>query len=165
MEDARGIVPLHINGNTAKNWRIWISRFRNNMCASELDKKAENIRCAQLLHYIGEDGYQVFKTFTFTDAQKDKIEELIKKFENHFLPRENTSYERYVFFNMKQKSGQPIEQFITSLREQALKCKFETLENSLIKYMIISGIKNPIIREKLLQDDTITLEHPVVVNV
>lgn len=62
---------------------------------------------------------------------------------------------------MRQKTCESTEQFITSLREQALKCKFEKLHDSLMKCMIITGINNLTVREKLLQDDDITLDNAI----
>lgn len=161
MGDARGISCLQMNGNVAENGRIWISRFRNFLCTTKLERKPENVRCAQLLHYIGEDGYRIYKTFKFEDEEVDKLEILIKKFENHFLPKENLSYERYTFFNLRQKHGQSIEQFMTTLKKQAIKCKFEKLHDTLVKCMIMTGVSNSKIREKLLQDDEITLDEVI----
>ncbi|CAL1678219.1 unnamed protein product [Lasius platythorax] len=62
---------------------------------------------------------------------------------------------------MRQKGGQSLEQFVVELTEQAQKCKLNDLRNSLIKCMITCGVQSNEIREKLLQDDSPTLEEAI----
>nr|XP_012228184.1 PREDICTED: uncharacterized protein LOC105675538 [Linepithema humile] len=161
MGDARGISPMRMAGNIAENWQMWRSRFENYLKASEVSKKSQETQCAQLLHYIGKEGFKIYKTFPIAENEKDKLPILLDKFEAHFLPKENLSYERYVFFTMRQKSGQSLEQFVVELTEQAQKCKLGELQNSLIKCMITCGVQSNPMREKLLQDDSLTLEEAI----
>lgn len=111
MGDARGISPMRMTGNVAENWQIWRSRFENYLKASEVIKKPQETQCAQL-HYIGKEGLKINKTFTLTKSEMDKLLILVQKFEAHFLPKENLTYERYIFFTMRQKSRQDLEQFM-----------------------------------------------------
>ncbi|XP_071629550.1 LOW QUALITY PROTEIN: uncharacterized protein [Temnothorax longispinosus] len=62
---------------------------------------------------------------------------------------------------MRQKGGQSLEQFVVELTEQAQKCKLGDLQNSLIKCMITCGVNSNEMREKLLQDDSLTLEQAI----
>lgn len=87
MGDHRGISPMSMTGNMAENWKTWRSRFENYLVASEINKKTEATQCAQLLHYIGDEGFKIYTTFTFSPEEKDKIAILIEKFEAHFLPK------------------------------------------------------------------------------
>ncbi|XP_011059965.1 PREDICTED: uncharacterized protein LOC105149327 isoform X2 [Acromyrmex echinatior] len=59
---------------------------------------------------------------------------------------------------MRQKAEQSLEQFVVELTEQ--KCKLGDLQNSLIKCMIICGVQNVDMREKLLQNDSLMMELP-----
>ncbi|CAL1676570.1 unnamed protein product [Lasius platythorax] len=161
MGDSRGISPMKMSGNIAESWQMWRSRFENYVKASEITKKPQGTQCAQLLHYIGKEGFKIYKTFTIADEEKDKLLILLAKFEAHFLPKENLSYERYVFFTMRQKVGQSLEQFVVELTEQAQKCKLGDLQDSLIKCMITCGVQRNEMREKLLQDDSLTLEEAI----
>ncbi|KAK9686635.1 hypothetical protein QE152_g37041 [Popillia japonica] len=161
MGDSRGITCLNLEGNIAENWKLWRSRFENYIIASEINKKDEKTQCAQLLHYIGEEGFKIYTTFQFKDDEKNKLEILLGKFENHFLPKENLSYERYKFFSYKQQLNQTLEQFITELRKRAMKCNLGELQDSLIKTMIVCGVNSATIRERLLQDDSLSLDKAV----
>lgn len=153
---------MNMPGNIAENWEFWKERFSNYITAAELNKKDETTQCALLLHLIGTEGYRIYRTFSFTEEEKNKMDVFKRKFDEHFLPRQNTAFERYKFFTMRQ-NGQTVEQFITSLRDQSNKCKFEKLKDSLVQSMITCGINSNEIREKLLQSDEITLDETVKV--
>ena len=153
----KGITPMSLEGNVAENWTTWRRRFENYMIASEMSKKDETIQCAQLLHYIGEDVFKIYTTFTIVEADKNKIAKLWNAFENYFIPKSNTTYQRYRFFTKKQEN-EPIEQYITELKQLAMKCNFGTLEDDLINTMIICGVKDSSTRQKLLQEDPKTLD-------
>lgn len=166
MGDSKGISLMRITGNIAENWQMWRSRFENYLKASEVSKKTQETQCAQLLHYIGKEDFKIYKTFTLAEAERDKLQALLEKFEAHFLPKENLSYERYVFFTTRQKGGQSleqfvVEQFVVELTEQAQKCKLGDLQNSLIKCMITCGVQSNEMREKLLQHDSLTPEQTI----
>ena len=155
MGDNRGILPLSFRGNMAENWKLWRARFENFLIASETNKKDKTTQCAQLLHYIGEDGFKIFTTFKIEDNQKNKLAPLIQKFEEHFVGKENIAYERYMFFTYRQEQGQTTENFIIELKKKASRCKLEALQDSLILTMITCGIRNILVRERLLQDKAV----------
>ena len=52
------------------------------------------MQCAILLHLIGEDALRIYNTFTFVDNEVDKIKPIIGKFDDHFNPKKNITYER-----------------------------------------------------------------------
>lgn len=161
MGDSRGVAPMQMEGNVADNWKIWRSRFENYLVASEINKKDESIQCAQVLHYIGEGGFKVFTTFTFEEDQKNKLKILLDKFESHFLPKENLTYERFKLFSYKQKD-ETLDQFVTEIKKMAIRCKLGSLQEELTKTVLITGINNPSIREKLLQeDDSLSLDKAI----
>ena len=126
------------------------------LVASEINKKEEAIQCAQVLHFIGEEGFKIYTTFQIADNEKNKLKILLDKFEAHFLPKENLTYECYKFFSFKQVQGQTLDQFVTEAKKMAMKCKLGDLQEDLTKTVIICGVANSSIREKLLQEDDST---------
>ncbi|KAK9722755.1 hypothetical protein QE152_g19491 [Popillia japonica] len=139
MGDNRGVMPLCMRGNMAENWKLWRARFENYLVASEVCKKDEKTQCAQLLHYIGDDGFKIYTTFKLEEGQQNKLRDLLQK----------------------QEEGKSLEDFIIELKKKASRCKLEGLQDSLIVTMITCGIRNEAIRQRLLEDDTLTLEKAV----
>lgn len=121
-------------GNIADNWQNCRTCF---LITTELAGKPQKVQCTQLLHYIGEEAFKSYRTFTFTDAERDVLNVLLNKFKAHFMLKENTNY---LFFSSKELPGQSVEQFITELKQRAMKCKLKELEDDLVKTMIVCDI-------------------------
>lgn len=62
--------------------RTWRTLFENYLVASELKKKQQAAQCAQLLHYIGEEGFRILNN---TEEGKNNLSKLVQKFKEHFL--------------------------------------------------------------------------------
>ena len=157
MEHVKPIGPLRLDGNIAENWPKWKQRWVLYAKASGVDSKDEETQCPVFLHKIGKEALEVYDTFTFTDAEVDKIEPLVAKFEAYCSPKKNVTYERYLFFSYMQNS-QTIDAFITDLHMKVKTCEFGTLHDSLIKDRIVCAIDNNSVREWLLRNTELTLE-------
>ena len=131
--------PMSFEGNIAEGWKSFYSAYRFYTLATGVDKKPEKVQCAVLLHVIGKDAQDVYKSFQFEEAEKDKIAPLVTKFESAFVPKKNLTMERFKFNTAVQKSGQPCEAYFTELRNLAQTCEFGDLKDSLIKDRIVIG--------------------------
>ncbi|XP_063375179.1 uncharacterized protein LOC134662804 [Cydia amplana] len=131
-------------------WRKWKQRFEIFSDANDLDKLPERKKIAILLNAIGDEGLEIFNSFNVNLAD-ETIENLLKKFDSKFNACKNTTVERYNFFTRYQNE-ETLDQYVTSLNNLAATCDFGTLKDSLVKDMFIIGLKNEIIKEKLLQN-------------
>lgn len=102
---------------------------------------------------MGEESVRIYNSFIFLPGEKDKIGKLKEKFHEYFVPKKNTTYERYKFFTYRQGT-EKLEQFITHLKNQAHQCEFGTpeLTEELTTTMLIIGINDEAVRGKLLQE-------------
>ena len=98
--------------------------------ASGVDSKDEETQCAVFLHTIGEEALKVYDTFTFTEEEANKRERLVAKFEEYCSPKNNVTYERYLFFSCTQNS-RTIDAFVSDLHMKAKTFEFGTLHDSL----------------------------------
>ena len=152
---------MNFEGNIAEAWKSFYSAYTFYTQATGVDKKAEKVQCAVLLHVIGKDAQDVYKSFQFEDSEKDKIAPLVAKFEEVFLPKKNLTIERFQFNVAVQKPGQTCEAYFTELRNLAQTCEFGDLKESLIKDRIVIGINDKRLQERLLQCDDLTLKKAV----
>nr|CAI5846562.1 unnamed protein product [Callosobruchus analis] len=113
------------------------------------------------MHYIGDEGFQIFTSFKLEDEDRDKLAPVLRKFDEHFLGKENVAYERYQFFTYRQSEGQSTDDYIVQLKNKARRCKLEELQDSLIVTMLTCGVRNHKVRERLLQDDNLSLDKAV----
>ncbi|UYV81690.1 hypothetical protein LAZ67_20001985 [Cordylochernes scorpioides] len=110
---------------------------------------------------IGSDAQKIYSTFVLSPEETKKVEEIEKRFTNYFLPKKNYTMERYNFNKLQQSMVETITEFITRLRLQASKCKFESLEDELIKDRVVVGIHDDHTREKLLSDPDLDLDKAI----
>lgn len=153
------IKPLTIqNGdNAAEKWKKWKLRFEIFMDANEIAKFPQSKQTAIFLNAIGDDGIDIFNSFNI-DRTKTKVEEIIKKFDDKFSPHTNVTVERYNFFTRIQKSHESLDDYLTILNNLSSTCDFKELKESLIKDMLVIGIRNTHIKERLLQEEKLTTE-------
>ena len=149
-----------MSGNLSENWKFWKQKFTNYLNATELAKKEETTKVAQLLTLIGDEGLRIYNTFQREEDKTETLKDILKKFEDHFNPQKNLTYERFKFLTCRQKEGQTMDQFTTELKGLSLSCEFEGLKDSLIRCILIIGLKNQNIREKLMTTEG-TLEEAI----
>ena len=144
---------LVLEGNLAENWRRWRQRFELYGKCIDLESKTKQTQVAILLHTLGPDCLDIYNTFTYREAvtladgidpvpgeDRDDINIVMTKFEQHFSPLKNVTYERFMFFNRAQKQGEAIDQYVVDLKKMAAKCEFGELKDSLIRDRIVCGI-------------------------
>ena len=156
MENLKPLNSLCLTGDIAENWRRWKQRWELYSKASGSSAKGEDVQCAILLHMICEEALNIYDTFTFAAADKDKIQPLIDKFESYFAPKKNITYQRYLFNTCSQNS-RLFYVFLIDLQNKAKSCEFGTLADSLIRDHVVCGIDSKPVRERLLRDNELTL--------
>ena len=83
MDTLKPPEPLVLtDGGIADNWRRWVQRWKLYSTASGVGTKDEDVQCAVLLHVIGDEAVEVYNTMTIPEADKNKINPLIAKFQN-----------------------------------------------------------------------------------
>ena len=86
----------------------------------------------------------------------NKIAHLKKKFEDYFNSRKNTVFERYQFWECKQKHSESIDQFVTELKTRAKSCEFGDQQDSLIRDRIVFVVSVTRLKERLLRESSDT---------
>lgn len=158
MEHLKPPEPLDFDApNLANEWRKWKNSWDIYALASGVSEKPEPVQCAVFLHVAGPSAQQINSTFVFTDEQKDDITELISKFEAYCQPRQNETFERYVFRTTMQNK-RSFDSFLTDLKQKAQRCGFKDLEASMIRDQVVLGVDESPLRERLLRESELTLQ-------
>ena len=144
--------------NLPRAWKAWRKHFEFFLVATETDTKSEKVKTAMLLSCIGDQGREIYDTFTFaSDDAANTLETVLKEIETYCTPKKNTTILRHKFLTCKQKEGQTFVSFVTELRRLSEGCEFDTIKDSLIKDIIIIGILDNKLRERMLREPNIDL--------
>ncbi|XP_061887621.1 uncharacterized protein K02A2.6-like isoform X2 [Entelurus aequoreus] len=157
MEKLSPPSPMLLNANLADNWKRFKQRFNIYLAASGAGADNEKLKAHILLHVIGEDALDIYNSFQLDEANLT-LEQLMTKFEEYFVPRQNVTFERYKFFTHDQKQGVPFDQYMAELHTLSKTCEFDTLRDSLVRDRIVCGTMDNALRERLLRETGLTLD-------
>ena len=142
----------------AITWKKWQQIFEIYMTAARKTEANDDVKTSLLLHAIGPEGIEIFNTFTFTEEEVSKYTSTLAKFQAHFVPKVNLTYERHRFFTRNMQVGESIDKYVTDLRILARTCAFGTLGESLIKDRLVCGVGDTGQTERLLRVSDLDLE-------
>lgn len=151
--------PLEINSrNLEKSWRKFKRQWNNYEVASRLDKENKSYRKSVFLAVIGEDAFDTFEGFSFTDQEdQDDINVVIAKFEAYCIGESNEIYETFIFNQRNQEEGESIDAYVTALRKLAKTCNFGDMEDRMLRDRLVIGVRDEVMRQKLLADRKLIL--------
>jgi hypothetical protein len=110
---------------------------------------------------MGKDAEPIFSTFTFGDDEDHYYNEVINKFDVHFVPKRNTIHERACFHRRSQLQGESVEAFVRRLNERAEYCDFGIAKDEHIRDRIVIGILDSEVSQKLQFESVLTLEKAI----
>ena len=151
--------PTEFDFSQPNRWEDWKNRFLRFRLATKLNKENGEIQVSSLIYAMGMEAENIMKSFGLTPDQSKNFDEVIKRFNDHFIPRSNVIHERAKFNQRKQQSGESAEQFIRSLYEISENCDFGTAKNDRIRDAIVIGILDKELSEKMQLKDDLTLEN------
>lgn len=165
MEHARPPSELCLEGGPAARadaWRKWYRQFEVFTKASGVSKEPSDVQACLLVNLIGADGYDVYSTFKYAeDEKRENLETLVKKFNEHFGTKQNTTMLRFKFFTRQQELSESIDEYVTALKLLTQYCEFKHLEEGLIRDRLVCGVRDGKIRDRLLRADDLTLDKAV----
>ncbi|XP_049870365.1 uncharacterized protein LOC126369844 [Pectinophora gossypiella] len=147
--------------NIAVSWKLWLQQFDWYAIATGLDKKSPEVQVAIFMSSIGPDAAVIYNTFKLNETESQSLKTIKTKFTNHFIPKINETYERYVFNQIVQNDGQSIDDFLTNLKSKVKNCGYGQLEDSIIRDRVVIGVQSDIAREKLLSEENLTLDKTI----
>lgn len=147
----RAIDKLKLDGNISENWRRFKRNFDIFLVASGISGKGEITKINTFLNMIGEDAVEVFDSFKLTEEQSKSYEEVIKSFENFCKPKKNTVYERFMFYQRKQRESEPFDTFHMDIKRLIRTCEFGDKEEEMLRDQIVMGVNDKKLQMRLLE--------------
>lgn len=133
-------------------WKLWKQQYKLFEVASRLNSDSNEIRVATLLSTIGHEALRLYNSFPgVSDAEN--CQSILDKFDRHFIPKVNLTFERFEFKKIMQKEDEKIDSLVGRLRQQAKLCGYEQFEESFIRDQLIYAINCDELRAKLLAED------------
>ncbi|UYV68351.1 K02A2.6-like [Cordylochernes scorpioides] len=152
-------LPMNMNAcNLFAEYKQWMESYAIFEIASGISKKSDEIKRATLLHCLGPNVQRIF--FNLPD-EKENYEQTKIALDKYFTPHKNVVTERFKFRQRVQKDDESIDNYLISLRELSKSCEFGNLEADMIRDQIIEKCNNKKLKEKLLQQENLTLSKTI----
>jgi len=150
--------PSCFDFSKSESWEGWYTRFER-YCSEAGLRDADDAATKKLdtlLYLLGEKADDVVRSFSLTSEEVGNYTVVKEKFTAYFNVRRNMIYERANFNSRVQRSGEPIDDFLTSLYSLAESCSFGQLKEELIRDRVVVGILAKSLSERLQLDPTLT---------
>lgn len=148
-------------GGVFPRWEKWLRAVELYIASKNITDAAR--KKAILLHMGGFELQDIFYSIPDGDTVAEG-ENAYEKTKNtltaYFKPKTNKTYERHVFRSLWQNEGEPINQFITRLRQQAKYCGFTSVEDE-IRDQIIEKCRSEELKKRFLEKGDITLSEVI----
>ena len=150
--------PMDTKGNVAANWKYFKSSWQNYFVALELKKKDPAVQIATLKAVMGKECFQIYEHLPLSDEEHKDLDTILSALTEHFEPKTNVIYERYIFNSCKQENTENIESYLARLRKLAATCEYGALLDEMLRDRIVIGISDNQIRARLLRESKLTLQ-------
>ena len=94
--------PEYFDFGKPEKWSDWKKRFERFRTATRLTKEDGDVQVATLVYSMGPDAENIFESFNLSNDNSKKYDVVLKKFNEHFVPKVNTIRERAVFNKLVQ---------------------------------------------------------------
>ena len=88
-----------------------------------------------------------------TQENDDAYKTLIRKIDNHFMPKKNKDFARFQMSELKQQNHERLADYYAKLREISRKCEYGDHENDAIRDHLIRTMLNHRIRSKAIREN------------
>lgn len=157
----RPVEKLKLEGNMSENWRRFKRNFDIFLNASGIIGKSETTKVNTFLNMIGEDSVEVFDSFKLTAEQCNSYNEVVQAFENFCKPKKNTVYERFMFYQRKQRELEPFDNFLMDIKRLIRSCEFGDKEEEMLRDQIVMGVEDKRMQMKLLEKADLTCDSAI----
>lgn len=163
MQSIKQPAPFKDTKDSSTDWKRWKQRFVFYMQASGASTQPEAVKCALLIHCLGEDVLDIYNGLPEATRNANNYDVLLDGFENYFAPLANITVSRHKFHSCVRNHGETVDEFITNLKVLAGDCDFGNNKDEWIRDRIVYGINDVKVQERLLREQNLTLQRAIAI--
>ena len=161
--------PICFTGNVAHHWQEFSEQLHWFLAGTESLEKSDAVKIGIMLTHAGSEAREIYKTLHWNEEGDNmKFDKVTKAFKEYCSPRKNILYERYKFWTLNQKEGEPIHTYLTRLKVQVDHCDYHkegwpsAIKTEMIRDKFVFGLNDSNLKERLLRETDISLDKMVI---
>lgn len=144
---------LSSTGDLKPNWEKFRQLWDSYEILTGLKQKGEPVRVATFIQAIGIEFLDTHNNLPYKEeADKQKLDEILKLWDEHAKGKVNVIYERHVF-NSYVQTEESLGEFIVNCKHYAQNCEYGTLKDELVRDRIVTGTKHQDLKQRLLNQE------------
>jgi hypothetical protein len=140
------------------DWKSWITHFERYRKATKQDAGTEQSQINSLLLHMGAKVTSFLESQQRNESDFGTYKELKEFFDKSFCVTTNLVYARAKFNLKQQKAGETAQEYISCLISLGKECKYQNLEDELIRDRLVVGIRDTKLSETLQLDCDLSLQ-------
>ena len=134
----------------SQRWKKWKRAFDLYVTGKGVTNDGQ--KRGLFLHVAGLDVQEIYFTLAGEDASAS-FAATVKVLDDSFIPKTNVPFERHLFRQIAQESGETVDQFVCRLRQRAASCEFGENEDDYIRDQVIDKCYSSKLRRKFLEKE------------
>ncbi|XP_038106836.1 uncharacterized protein K02A2.6-like [Culex quinquefasciatus] len=151
--------PLELEGDMEENYNFFEGNWKTYASAIGMDgwPDAQNKQKASiLLSVVGKDALKKYFNFELTAAERDDPALVLTAIKAKVVRERNKFVDWFDFFSLSQEPTESIDNYLCRLKSLAKVCKFNALEDEMVKYKLATSIRWLKLRSKLITTKNLT---------
>lgn len=146
-------------GEGGDEWEEYVEVLEQHFIAHDMSAAKQR---AVFLSSCGRPTYSLLRRLLAPRRPSEvPLDESLRRLTEHYSPRPSVIVQRYHFYCRAQKEGEAMKDFVAELRKLADPCSFgQELDNNL-RDRLVHGIRDDVMRRRLLEEPELTLDRAV----
>lgn len=145
--------PFDASSARASNaWQTWKTAFEYYLLASQVSD--DKVKRAILLHCVGPSVQQLFATL---DGTGSTYASALRALTSYFEPQRNVVFERHLFRQCSQHSGESTDDYCFRLRTLVASCEYGDQTDDHIRDQFLDQCSSKSLRRRLLREQNLKL--------
>ena len=107
--------PSPFNFHCPAEWPSWKQNYLRYFEADEIEKKSDSAQVSNFIYHMGPEADKILAQFQMPEADKKKINPVLAKFDEYFVPKRNIIHERAQFHKCSQKETESVDEYVRRL--------------------------------------------------
>ncbi|CAH0715279.1 unnamed protein product, partial [Brenthis ino] len=143
----------------SKEWPAYIRRVKQYMLLNEVK---EELKVSLLITVVGKATYSLMCDLCSPSHPETKsFDELVKLVSEHLEPQRSEIAGRHVFRLRRQRTGEPLSEYLQCLKHLATTCNFGTTLEENLRDQFVSGLASDAMRSRIFAERNIKYREAV----